>query len=148
MTIIVLAIGVLGLAGLQMASIRSNHSAFLRTQATLAANDLTDRMRMNPGDFAGKTLSTSSGSQSAVSSFNRWATSVATMMPPGTVGQVDCPDSTNSANGCPAGHCEVTISWDDSRADAYQDRDVLLEVDNRDTTSLTFRVCTRLPAPR
>lgn len=43
--VVVLSLGLLGLAGLQMTSLRSNHSAYLRSQATLLAYDLTDRMR-------------------------------------------------------------------------------------------------------
>jgi len=46
-TVIVLAIGLLGLAGLQATSVRFNHSAYLRSQATSLAYDIADRMRVN-----------------------------------------------------------------------------------------------------
>jgi type IV pilus assembly protein PilV len=45
--LIVLSIGLLGLSGLQTTSLRNNHSAFLRSQATLVTNDIIDRMRAN-----------------------------------------------------------------------------------------------------
>ena len=45
--VVVLAIGLLGLAGLHAAGFRDNHGAFVRTQAIYAANDLADRMRAN-----------------------------------------------------------------------------------------------------
>lgn len=45
--IVVLSIGLLGLAGLQATGLRNNHSAYLRTQATLQAYDIIDRMRAN-----------------------------------------------------------------------------------------------------
>ena len=45
--VIVLAIGLLGLAGLHASGFRDNHGAFVRTQATYAVNDLADRMRAN-----------------------------------------------------------------------------------------------------
>jgi len=45
--VVVLSIGLLGLAGLQTTGLHSNHSANLRTQATLLAYDMTDRMRTN-----------------------------------------------------------------------------------------------------
>ncbi len=45
--ILILALGFLGLAGLQTYGLRNNHSANLRTQATLLAYDLTDRIRAN-----------------------------------------------------------------------------------------------------
>ena len=45
--IAVLSIGLLGLAGLQAASLRNNQSAALRTQASHLAYDMADRMRAN-----------------------------------------------------------------------------------------------------
>src|SRR5690606_38291502 len=41
----VLSLGLLGLAGLQYASLQYNHSAHLRSQATVLAYDIIDRMR-------------------------------------------------------------------------------------------------------
>jgi len=45
--VVVLSIGLLGLAGLQAVGLRSNHSATLRSQATALAYDIVDRMRAN-----------------------------------------------------------------------------------------------------
>lgn len=45
--VVVLAIGLLGLAGLQVTSLRFNNSSYLRSQATNLAYDLVDRMRVN-----------------------------------------------------------------------------------------------------
>lgn len=44
-SMLVLAVGLLGFAGMHMVSIKSTHSAQLRSQATLLAHDLADRMR-------------------------------------------------------------------------------------------------------
>lgn len=44
---VVVSVGLVGLAGLQTLSMKSNHSAYLRTQATLFAYDMVDRMRAN-----------------------------------------------------------------------------------------------------
>lgn len=46
-SILVIAFGLLGLAGLQGTSIRNNHQASLRGQATLYAYDIADRIRAN-----------------------------------------------------------------------------------------------------
>lgn len=43
----VLSFGLLGLAGLQARSLQNNHSAYLRTIATLQASDMADRLRAN-----------------------------------------------------------------------------------------------------
>ncbi len=45
--VLVLAIGLLGLAKLQTTGLHNGHSANLRTQATLLAYDIADRMRAN-----------------------------------------------------------------------------------------------------
>lgn len=45
--VLVLSIGLLGLAALQATSLRNNHSGYLRSQATLLAYDMIDRMRAN-----------------------------------------------------------------------------------------------------
>jgi type IV pilus assembly protein PilV len=45
--VLVLAIGLLGLAALQVTGLRNNHSAYLRSQATTLALDMADRMRAN-----------------------------------------------------------------------------------------------------
>ena len=45
--IVVLSIGLLGLAGLQVSGLKSNNSAYQRSQANLLANELLDRIRAN-----------------------------------------------------------------------------------------------------
>ncbi len=45
--IIILSIGLLGLAGLQASGLQANHSAYLRTQAAMLSYDIIDAMRAN-----------------------------------------------------------------------------------------------------
>jgi len=45
--VMLLAVGLLGLAGLQAVSLRNNHSAYLRSQATMLTYDIIDSMRSN-----------------------------------------------------------------------------------------------------
>jgi len=45
--LVVLSIGLLGVAALQLTSLRSNHSSAMRSQATYLAYDIIDRMRAN-----------------------------------------------------------------------------------------------------
>lgn len=44
---VVLALGLLGVAGLQAVSMRNAHSGYLRSQATILAYDILERMRVN-----------------------------------------------------------------------------------------------------
>ena len=53
--LLVLAIGLLGLAALQAQGLRFNHDAYVRTQATNLAYDIVDRMRANRANVAGYT---------------------------------------------------------------------------------------------
>lgn len=47
-TIVVVSIGLLGLAGLQISGLRANVSSEARSKATLLASDIIERMRANP----------------------------------------------------------------------------------------------------
>ena len=47
-TVVVVSIGLLGLAGLQISGLRANMSSEARSKATLLASDIIERMRANP----------------------------------------------------------------------------------------------------
>lgn len=54
--IVVIAVGALGVAGLQLASSKNSRGALERTIAAILADDMIERMRANPkGDYAGAT---------------------------------------------------------------------------------------------
>ena len=48
--LLVLSIGLLGLAALQTTSLKYNTDSYVRTQATLLAYDIVDRMRLNSSE--------------------------------------------------------------------------------------------------
>ncbi len=110
---VVLAIGLLGLAGLQATSIQSNHSAYYRSQATLLANDLADRMRANRTealtnayliDFPTPSTSNSVSGTSAQKDIAEWLNQLALTLPDGT-GKVE-KDSTLVT---------ISVRWNDTR---------------------------------
>lgn len=51
-TLVILAVGLLGLAALMLDGLRNNQSAYLRTQASILAYDMADRMRVNRDQVA------------------------------------------------------------------------------------------------
>ena len=51
-SLVVLSIGLLGLGGLQLTSLKSANNAHFRTAASIAATELADRMRLNPSAVA------------------------------------------------------------------------------------------------
>jgi len=68
----VLSIGLLGLAALQTVSLKVGHDSYQRTQATMLAYDIVDRMRANPvalaaGKYNSVTVGTNPGSTDCVS---------------------------------------------------------------------------------
>lgn len=114
-TMVVLAIGLLGLAGLQITSVQSNHSAYYRSQATLLAYDLADRMRSNRTealdngyivDFPSSSTENSvSGSQSEKDKAE-WLNKLADTLPSGT-GKVERTGELFT----------IHVRWDDSRGE-------------------------------
>ena len=69
--LLVLSIGLLGLAALQTTSLKYNTDSYTRTQATLLAYDIIDRMRSNlKGVDAGNYNVTSSTAATKISSYN------------------------------------------------------------------------------
>lgn len=110
--LVVLSIGLLGLAGLQTRGVRDNHGAYLRTQATFSAKDLVDRMRANrPAALAGNYdvdfgVEVASGSTVATQDLSQWQATLAQLPGPGQ-GKV----AVDKANR----RVRVDISWDDSR---------------------------------
>jgi type IV pilus assembly protein PilV len=46
--LLIFSLGLMGLAGLLTTSVKTNHSAYLRTQAIFLAQGMADRMRANP----------------------------------------------------------------------------------------------------
>ena len=137
-TLFIIAIGVLGVTGLQLASMRSNHSAFLRSQATIAAYALVDRMRADPSAFSGITIDTDEPSGNP--SFQAWANELALLpfVAPADqpLGALDC----SAGNACNTGHCAITIRWNDARGE-----DAALAQSGRDAETLAFQLCARVP---
>ena len=68
MTVLILAIGFLGLAGLQLTALQQNTSAYERSQATMLAYDIIDRMRANRGAVTGGNYTTAIGDAPTASS--------------------------------------------------------------------------------
>jgi type IV pilus assembly protein PilV len=103
--VFVLAVGLLGLASLQMLSLKNNHSAQYRTTATIIAYDVIDRMRLNrTADFS-TTLDEEITSGSTPSVTDPIAWKVALKELPEGKGSI-------TMNG---DIVTVAVQWDDSR---------------------------------
>lgn len=50
-TLVLISVGLLGIAALQLTTLRGNQDSYVRSQASVLAGDILDRMRVNPFDF-------------------------------------------------------------------------------------------------
>lgn len=60
-TVVIIAVGLLGLAVMQNISVKAAYDSYLRTQASFIAYDLIDRIRANPGNPTATPYSLASG---------------------------------------------------------------------------------------
>ncbi len=137
-SMIILAVGLLGISGLQVTGLRSNASALLRSQATMSASDMADRMRANnigftagnydqPAATANANCKTTAGctpAEMASNDMSIWSTNISNTLPSGA-GTV-CLDSTpiDGASSAAAA-CDglgtsyaIKIWWQDNRDSA------------------------------
>src|SRR5699024_10996669 len=125
--LVVLSIGLVGLAGLLVQGIKTNHNAYLRTQAVLLSNDMAERMLANPaglhnGDY--NTIDTTSANadpgwvttkhgchptQMARYDAYAWGRALSSALPAG-VGTVTGAGSGSVFN--------ITVSWSETGHDA------------------------------
>lgn len=110
--ILILAIGLLGMAQMQAGGMRSTHGAYLRTQATLLAGDILDSMRANltaarNGSYDVTFGNTLPGAQIHDDDVNAWLANLGALLPGGT-GQI-----TTIAGATPNNPSDITIeiSW-------------------------------------
>jgi len=89
-TIIVIAIGAMGLAGLQLTSMKFNKESAIRSKATLLAIELSDRMRSNMAGVKAGYYTENNGYTAAI-------TSLAAITAPSCGTTTDC-TSANLAN--------------------------------------------------
>ncbi|WP_052761373.1 type IV pilus modification protein PilV [Sedimenticola thiotaurini] len=112
-SVIVLAIGLLGMAGLQTVTLQNGQSAYMRSQATILAYDIMDRMRINRDQAINGSYdlalnaTPSSGSGVHQQDLTAWVADLAEALPAGD-GSVDC----TSVSGL----CSIVVQWDDTRA--------------------------------
>lgn len=101
-SVVVLSVGLLGLAGLQAVSLKNNTSAYQRGLATMLAYDVIDRIRADMPDSASYAVGMGSDGTGDVLD---WKNGVKAALPGGNAQVVI--DLTNKVT--------VTIQWDDNR---------------------------------
>jgi len=148
--VLVLSVGLLGLAALQVMSLRASDSARMRTAVSIAAYDLADRLRANPSSFFQRGQATKGVRTIAASdcpytgavddALKRWRRDICAMGLPepssGTRAAIDCQDG----NACGSGNCALVFRWNDARGETK----VSAAAGVRSPGTVEFRFCTRL----
>jgi type IV pilus assembly protein PilV len=119
--LLVLSVGLLGVAAMQLSSLQANNGAFQRTQATFLAQDMADRMRANRvAAITGQAYDFDLGDAAPVAPATiaeqdivAWKTRLAATLPEGAV---DAPDSAVDVDVV-TGVASITIRWDDSKGE-------------------------------
>ena len=111
-SMIVIALGLLGYAGLQAASLKNGNTAYLRSQATMLSHDIVERMRVNRavalvGTYNIAIGSTGGGSGVAGNDLSEWKRNLSQSLPAG-----DGAVSVSGVGGA-QGNVQITIQWDD-----------------------------------
>jgi type IV pilus assembly protein PilV len=114
--LVLISIGLLGVATLQLTGMKNNHSAFYRTQASILTYQMIENMRANrkeadSGSYSGTLPTTCPTSPSGVVQLDlaNWCTALSRLLPAGT-GVIAYTKAT--------GLVRITIQWDDSRGSA------------------------------
>lgn len=108
---LVLAVGLLGIARLQTIGLQNNHSSYLRTQATFQIAAIFDRMRANRTQALNSAYDielgvSAVGGTLAERDLHAWKDELAVLFPSG-----------DGAVNCNAGVCTVTVQWADVQND-------------------------------
>ncbi len=125
--VVVLGLGLLGLAALEATSLANTQSAYNRSQATQLAYDIADRMRTNAGQAASYVVTaaqlTAANCPNGSNPCNA-CTSAANPCTPVQIAQKDLWEWRNAVRALPQGAASialnggiytVTISWDDTK---------------------------------
>jgi type IV pilus assembly protein PilV len=129
--LVVLSIGLLGIAKMSLGSVQSNGSAFMRSQATALVQQVMDDMRANqltaingsynialganPGAPANCVTAVCGPTQIATYDLARWFNQLAILLPAG-VGSVNVVQGVSPATGGPEYTAVVVVRWNDSVA--------------------------------
>lgn len=117
---VVLSVGLLGIAGMMASTVRNNHSAYHRSQATWLAYDMLDRVRANrdaalaPANNFNIALGTANSAVTGIvgGEVNAWKNRLAAALPAGD-GSVTVVPATRRVT--------VVVRWNDSRGTGGSD---------------------------
>lgn len=131
--LLIFSIGLMGMAALMVLSVKTNQSAYLRTQASFLAQSMADRMRVNLGQigsYVGSYSSATAGTDPCASGITcspaQMVARDRAVWSQQLVDSLPNPTAVIACNGAPLGGaahvgaapynglCTLTISWDEA----------------------------------
>ena len=124
-SVVVISIGLLGVAGLQLASMKNIQSSSERSMAVLLSYSIVERMRANPDEMANYQLGNwtsvaPAGATTAHNDLRAWFCELHGNTNPAHAQCIVRPpmlsETAQAMINCDANGCTVRIRWDDGRA--------------------------------
>lgn len=114
--VLILSVGLLGVAAMQATALKNGQSALERSQAVIESYAILDAIRANAesgrnGAYSrGMTCAPPSGANLVDGDIGRWITSMKNTLGINACGAIDCDPATRT--------CRITVRWDDGRGTA------------------------------
>lgn len=117
--VLIMGVGLLGIAAMQATALRNSQSALERSQAVILSYGIIDAMRANRDaalggayNLAAMTCAPPAAGTLAQTDLNQWIASLKTSFGTAAADATTC----GQVNCAAGGVCTVTVQWDDSRA--------------------------------
>lgn len=131
--ILVFSVGLMGMAGLMVVSVKTNHSSYLRTQASFLGQSMADRIRSNRaeinaynGNYSAATVGSDPCLNGVVCTAENlvvrdralWSQQLVDLLPNGRA-TIDCVgnpmgEARHRGSDPFSGRCEMTITWSEA----------------------------------
>lgn len=136
--VLVMGIGLLGIAAMQMVALKNSHSSLETSQAVIQIYAITDAMRANRevalagGYVLAKTCTTPTGGALAANDLSGWVASLQATLGSGSCGTISF-DAASSIY-------TVAVTWDDSRASGMGEAGAVASGDSERSLSIQVRI--------
>ena len=122
-SVVILGVGLLGIAAMQSVALRSGQSSLESSQAVMQTMSITEAMRANRANAAAYNQAMEcdvpAGGTLAQNDLAAWMTALKA-----TIGTAGDTSTCGQITGCPI-NCVITVRWDDSRAGGAAARTVV-----------------------
>ena len=129
-SVLVLAIGLLGIAAMQSMALRGGQGSLESTQAVMATNSILEAVRANREQAdsynMAKTCAIPSGGTTAANDKAAWISDLKTSIGSGLADTTTCGEIAN-CDDANATNCTITVYWDDTRAGGGASRTLSVE---------------------